>query len=281
VKHEELIDRLERKVLGPEGQGHRAVFLRSVMSPDGSRLADAVSLGLWRTRGQHLSGYEVKVRRADWLGELREPAKADALGRYCDRFWLVADKGVLRPNAGEVPETWGIMTPGGGGLSIVRPAPELPAAALPRALLCRMMGLAAKGDHSRALRRLEGDVRAHAEAAVRHRLQSAERAEERLGALEAEWESFRERTGHEFSYMLGWPDDTLRKIADVLLALRTADEEADRLRRQLGNQARRLEEMAALMRRAETALDEVGSSPAPSSREDSGPPEPTDPKEDP
>lgn len=97
--------------------------------PDGTgghktRTADAIALGLWPSRGMELHGFEVKVRRYDWIRELENPAKAEAICEYCDRYWLVvSDAKIVEP--GELPATWGLLVPSGKVLRAHVAAPEL------------------------------------------------------------------------------------------------------------------------------------------------------------
>ena len=105
----ELKVAVRRRALGPEGQGGRA-FVFFEVSIEGRR-ADAISVDLWRSRDQLIQGYEIKVSRADWLNELRDPEKAAPAVAACDRFWLVTPPDIVRP--GELPETWGhLVLPG-------------------------------------------------------------------------------------------------------------------------------------------------------------------------
>ena len=71
------------------------------------RRADAVSLELWPSNGYELIGYEFKVSRADWLQEMKQPEKSQAISKYCDRWYLVAPKGVL--GIDELPPSWGYI----------------------------------------------------------------------------------------------------------------------------------------------------------------------------
>ncbi len=75
-----------------------------------SRYADAVALSLWPSRGIELHGFEIKVSRQDLRGELVNPKKADAIGKYCDYWWLVLADESLREGL-EVPPTWGVQAP--------------------------------------------------------------------------------------------------------------------------------------------------------------------------
>lgn len=74
------------------------------------RVADAVVIGLWPSRGLEIIGIEVKVRRADWYQELHNPAKADPIAKYCDRWLLVVgDENIV--HEGELPVNWGLLVP--------------------------------------------------------------------------------------------------------------------------------------------------------------------------
>jgi len=99
-----------------------------------SRSADALVMSLWPSRGLYLYGFEVKASRADWLNELKRPAKADAICRFCD-FWflVVGDESIVQP--GELPPTWGLMYPSGGKLKVKVEAPKLEAQPITRAFL--------------------------------------------------------------------------------------------------------------------------------------------------
>lgn len=75
----------------------------------GTRYADAVAFNLWKSRGYAVHGFEIKVTRADWLRELKNPAKADEVFGYCDHWWVVAAPGIVNPN--ELPSNWGLLEP--------------------------------------------------------------------------------------------------------------------------------------------------------------------------
>lgn len=90
------------------------------------RTADAMAMSLWPSRGLYMTGFEVKVSRADWKKELEQPEKAEELARFC-KMWFVAcpDKMIDKD---EVPPGWGLIyVKDDGTLKYVRPAPEHPA----------------------------------------------------------------------------------------------------------------------------------------------------------
>lgn len=89
-----------------------------------SRRADAVVQSLWPSRGLWFAGVEIKVSRADWLREMKDGSKADAIARFCDHWFLaVSDAGIVLPN--ELPEGWGLIAPDRGALRIVTKARKL------------------------------------------------------------------------------------------------------------------------------------------------------------
>lgn len=74
-----------------------------------NRHADALAVGLWPSKGIEIIGFEFKESRSDWLRELKEPAKAESIYRYCHRWYLVvSDAAILKH--GELPKTWGQLT---------------------------------------------------------------------------------------------------------------------------------------------------------------------------
>lgn len=68
--------------------------------------ADALVMSLWPSRGCEITGFELKASRADWLAELKAPAKADHVMRYCERWCVLAAPQVVRE--AELPSGWGL-----------------------------------------------------------------------------------------------------------------------------------------------------------------------------
>jgi hypothetical protein len=78
--------------------------------------------------------HEVKVRRADLLGDLKRPAKGEAYRALCGECWYVLKAGI--GEADEVPEVYGVMVAhplagapesaglAFGALEVLRPAPK-------------------------------------------------------------------------------------------------------------------------------------------------------------
>ena len=118
---------------GNGGAGEHAFLaqVRNAAGFDANRTFDAVTVGLWPSRGLPVDVWEIKVSRSDWLSELRKPAKAEDACKIADRFWIVAPKGCVKD--GELPPTWGLLEVHGEGtgakpwkLKVKHQAPWLP-----------------------------------------------------------------------------------------------------------------------------------------------------------
>jgi hypothetical protein len=98
------------------------------------RTADGIAMNLFPSRGMELMGFEVKCSRSDWLNELKKPHKAEEIAQFCDRWWLViADENFVKP--GELPSTWGLITPHGNGLKCRKEAEKMQSKAIDKPFL--------------------------------------------------------------------------------------------------------------------------------------------------
>ena len=88
-----------------------------------TRYADALVISAWPSRGIWFAGIEVKVSRADWMNEVRDPNKSSEIQQYCDYWWVAAPVGVVQ--IGEIPENWGLVEISGKKASVVKQAPKL------------------------------------------------------------------------------------------------------------------------------------------------------------
>ena len=111
--------------------------------PRTMRTADFVAQDTWEAKGLLLHGHEVKVTRSDWLTELADPTKADAVKRFCDRWWLVVpDRTIVHD---DLPDGWGLMHLGQDGrLRIVHRAPALTPEPMPATFRASLMRAVAK-----------------------------------------------------------------------------------------------------------------------------------------
>lgn len=112
---------IERKFCQPEWAVFHEVAEATGMA---KRRADAIAVNLWESRGLGIHGMEIKVSRQDWLRELRDPSKAEAIAKNCDHWWIVAPSGIVAKD--ELPPTWGLYSVDGRGLTCAVKAPKLP-----------------------------------------------------------------------------------------------------------------------------------------------------------
>ena len=129
------------------------------------RYADAVVMSLWPSRGLEIHGIEIKVSSSDWKREAADPAKAESVARYCDRWSVYTAPGVIRDLV-SVPPAWGVEEFDGKSFKTIKKAEKTDAQPLSRSFVASM------------LRRSDGVVRAmlkdaerKAEAMAREALQ--------------------------------------------------------------------------------------------------------------
>jgi hypothetical protein len=84
--------------------------VRDATGFDAVRSADGIAIGMYRSCGRMIHGFEMKVSRTDWLKELSNAAKSESLMRYCNRWSLIVpDASIVKD--GELPPTWGLGVP--------------------------------------------------------------------------------------------------------------------------------------------------------------------------
>lgn len=117
------------------------------------RYADAVIMSLWPSRGLELHGVEIKISRADWKREAADPLKAEAIARYCDRWWVHTSPGVV-DDLSSLPPAWGLREFDGKNWKTLREAEKTASEPISRPFLAAL------------LRRSDGAIRILAEKAT-------------------------------------------------------------------------------------------------------------------
>lgn len=234
---EDVYARLELRYALPEWGLFRQVCEAGT---GGNRYADALAFNLFPSRGLEIHGLEIKVSRGDWLREKRDPAKADVLARFCDRWWVVAGAPDI-VMLDELPPTWGLIIPRGDGLVAKVDAPKLQGDQPTRALLATV------------IRRMKADDRYSWDAeivrAVREETKRLTADHEKAMSKElAPLRAFESAAGISIGH-LEWgphkPSDVglaLRLFLDGKLQVDRVREELERLRRSLSRQVETLDE---------------------------------------
>jgi hypothetical protein len=174
------------------------------------RSADAVAMNMFPSRGLRVHGIEVKASRSDWLRELRDPAKAEAIQRYCDHWWIAAASDVVRPD--ELPPTWGLLELYGKTLRQRVAAPLLQSEPMSRAFIAALLRCAA----GRASKELYDQVRLATETAreaVEERVREevareVARKTREHGSLAKTVEEFEAASGIRLTDGFGWAGGT-------------------------------------------------------------------------
>lgn len=108
----------------PEGQYALLEEVRDKAGHYASRAADFIAVGLWPSRGLHVTGIELKSSRNDWRNEMKNPAKAENIFQYCDFFYLLT-KGDNIAKLEEIPANWGWMSIEKNRIVVKKDAPKL------------------------------------------------------------------------------------------------------------------------------------------------------------
>lgn len=150
-----------------------------------NRWADAISFQLWPSKDFEIVGYEIKVSRSDWLTELKDPTKSEAVSRYCDKFYLVSPDNVL--GIDELPPTWGWIRATERSLQVKSRAPKRETIPLDHAFVASLIRKCIdKYQDKKMLREMERRIRDSIQADF------DERFERKTQSLAAELKEHRE-----------------------------------------------------------------------------------------
>ena len=137
--HEELVERVAREMTRAGRLAWRGLSLRAKL-PDTATADGASVAGPWvaampdvfSIRHTTVEAYvepivhEIKVRRSDLLGELRNPAKRAAYLQLGGELWYVLREGIAEPD--EIPPECGVLIAkeraSERGFDVARPAPK-------------------------------------------------------------------------------------------------------------------------------------------------------------
>lgn len=202
-----------------------------------SRHADAVAFSIWPSRGHAIHGFEFKASRSDVQKELADLEKADAVGKYCDYWWLVVED--LKIIDGLViPETWGILAPKNNVLREHRKAPKREPKETGRPFAAAMIrrvvdNWVPKHEHDALKKNAREEARKEIESERKYKQVDAERE---LAAFRNMVANFEERSGVKLTEEHGYDpgvahpraDWHLKEIAEAVKVVVEARERAGR-----------------------------------------------------
>ncbi|MFG6457444.1 hypothetical protein [Roseateles sp. BYS96W] len=129
--HEQLVERVAIEMQRAGRIAWRGLSLRAGLPRDddsgGTRWVNAMP-DVYSIRHSTVEDYlepaihEIKVSRADLLGELRRPDKSAAYRALCGQCWFVIKAGIAEPD--EIPPDYGVLLGHATHLELARPAPK-------------------------------------------------------------------------------------------------------------------------------------------------------------
>lgn len=149
-----------------------------------TRHADAVAIGIWPSTGHQIHGFEVKVSRTDFLNEMKDPAKSQAIFKFCHRWSLATPPGLVKVD--ELPPNWGLVTFDGKSLRTVKQAPLLTPEPLSPGFVAALVRRAGEVDDS-LITAAQNKTRLEMEATFKQQMEQRvqRHSEDRRGEFEA------------------------------------------------------------------------------------------------
>lgn len=135
--HEALVERVAREMTRAGRLAWRGLSLRARVdgAAEGGGAWVMAMPDVFSIRHTTVEAYvepivhEIKVRRSDLLGDLRNPAKRAAYLQLGSECWYVLREGIA--TADEIPPECGVLIAGESALEVARPAPKRPVERLP------------------------------------------------------------------------------------------------------------------------------------------------------
>lgn len=205
------------------------------------RRADAVAMNLWPSKKYQTHCFEVKVSRADFMHEMKDPAKAEAVGQFCDFFWLAVPVGLVRVD--EVPASWGLVELTKGGLRTKKQAPMREAVEFSRSFAASLL----RSGEDRGERHIEKLVQERTEGVERRAMEAAERRFEKKLADQKSRNDALEQWREGFEQKFGVRPATYRPPEEMAARISLATQLEKKRFADLGRQARTLAKMIDAM----------------------------------
>ncbi len=127
--HEALVERVATEMQRAGRIAWRGLALRAGLPQEDGRMQWVNAMpDVYSIRHSTVEDYlepaihEIKVSRADLLGELRRPAKSAAYRALCGQCWFVIRAGIARPE--EIPPEYGVLVGHEHHLELARQAPR-------------------------------------------------------------------------------------------------------------------------------------------------------------
>lgn len=154
------------------------------------RFADAVVVSLWPSRGLTITGIEIKVSRSDWRREIENPAKAEAIAKFCDFWTIVTPEGIVQEH--ELPFNWGHMVVNEkGAIRVVKKPLTLEPEPLSRGFVAAMLRRASEADASVIKAMVDREVAREREGLEREIQRRVDRATRQFSSIQTKVEELK------------------------------------------------------------------------------------------
>ena len=183
------------------------------------RRADAVVMNLWPSKDHQMHVMEVKVSRGDFMNEMKDLTKWEAVGKYANFFWLCVPVGLV--SVDEVPAQWGLMELTKGGLRVKKQAPANTASEpITRGFAASLL----RSGESLTSKEIDKRVNDKVSAQIAGIRASLEKRQERMNATRNDRVARAEKWAEDFEALLGQPLQTFKAPAQMVSAIRLAEQ---------------------------------------------------------
>ncbi len=158
------------------------------------RHADALAMNMYPSRGLSIIGFEIKVSRGDLNRELANPDKAEAVAQYCDEWYLVVPKGLIREED-MVPVPWGVMECEASNLRITKKAERLDSKPVTREFVAAVLRSAGKVDEATLREERDKAYRDYKQSYAESLTREIERRTKRFEEMQKQIAEFESITG--------------------------------------------------------------------------------------
>lgn len=173
------------------------------------RIADALAISQSSLRDTSFIGFEIKVSKSDFRTELANPRKADEIAQFCNKWFVVAPKGVIPVK--ELPENWGLLEATKTQLRITKEARELPCVPPTREFVAMIMR---QVENSKPVEEAYGrGYREGTDHENKWRKESLERRDDELQSLRDSVDTFEKNSGLRIR---NWDDDHAKQVGRVV-----------------------------------------------------------------
>lgn len=158
------------------------------------RHADALAMNMYPSRGLSIIGFEIKVSRGDLKRELINPDKAEEIAQFCDEWYLVVPKGLIKEED-LIPATWGVIECNDGTLRTSKKAERINAKIVTKEFMAAVLRCAGRVDEATLQEERNKAYQEYRESYDRRLEDEVQRRTKRFEELNQQLADFEKATG--------------------------------------------------------------------------------------